>query len=74
MEKCECIAVCPFFNDKMKEKPGMAEMYKKKYCLGEHKNECARYIVRGAIGKENVPIDLYPNQHESAKQIIKNFR
>ena len=74
MSECECVPACPFFNDKMKEKPVMAQMYNSKYCLGGKKEECARYIVRGAIGKENVPLDLYPNQIESAKSIIAQFK
>jgi hypothetical protein len=74
MLECECLATCPFFNDKMKEKPAMAKVYKEKYCLGGHKTECARYSVRNAIGKENVPLDLYPNQMDTANIIIANFK
>jgi hypothetical protein len=54
----------------MKDKPGMTVIYKKKYCLGTEKNNCARYHVRNAIGKEKVPPDLYPNQIERANKLI----
>ncbi len=74
MLECECLGACPFFNDKMKEKPAMARVYKDKYCLGGHKIECARYTVRNAIGKENVPLELYPNQMDTALKFIEDFK
>jgi len=67
---CECLSACPFFNNKMQNKPGMAEMFKKKYCNGGEFDNCARYIVRKSLGKEKVPLDLYPNQMDAAKRII----
>lgn len=70
MLQCECLPTCPFFNDKMKEKTAMAQIYKDKYCLGGYKNECARYIVRERLGKEKVPTDLYPNQKDIALKLI----
>ncbi len=69
MNDCPSIQACPFFNDKMKGMPSTAEMYKKKYCHTDYVN-CARFMVSKAIGKENVPIDLFPNQTDRVKQII----
>lgn len=69
MTECECLAACPFFNDKMERMPAMAEMYKKNYCKGDFER-CARYMVFKALGKPAVPINLYPNQQEKALAII----
>jgi hypothetical protein len=74
MTECECLSGCPFFNDKMKEKPATAQIYKKSYCLGGENEKCARHQVKVAIGKENVPGDLYPNQNDKAKEIINEFK
>lgn len=70
MAECECLAQCPFFNDKMKERPAMAQLYKTKFCLGGENAKCARYMVRKAVGREKVPFDMFPNQAERAAQII----
>jgi hypothetical protein len=70
MSECEFLPACPFFNDKMKDLPGLTQIYKKKYCLGDEKNNCARLIVRNTLGKEKVPTDLYPNQIEKANMLI----
>ena len=69
MTDCEYIPTCLFFNDKMADKPATADMLKQRYCTGD-KSGCARYMVRTAIGKEKVPVDLYPNQKEKALNLI----
>ena len=69
MADCEHIAGCLFFNDKMADKPATADMLKQRFCLGD-KSGCARYMVRTALGKENVPVDMYPNQKEKALILI----
>ena len=70
MKQCECLRGCPFFNDKMDNMPSMAEMYKQKYCLGSPDN-CARYVVFKKLGKSAVPLDLFPNQLDQAKKLLK---
>lgn len=70
MPDCEMIARRIFFNDKMADKPGTAEMMKRKYCTGNNA-ECARYVVCKALGRENVPADLYPIQLDRAKVLVK---
>ncbi len=70
MAECECLPSCPFFNDKMKNMPTTANVYKKRYCLGDN-TKCARYMVFKALGKERVPLDLFPNQIEVAKEILR---
>ena len=69
MADCECLPTCIFFNDKMKNKPASAEQFKRNYCRGDNK-DCARFQVFQALGKENVPTDLFPNQPDRAKKII----
>ena len=33
MEYCERLAICPFFNERLKALPATAEGFKKRYCL-----------------------------------------
>ncbi|MBN2715593.1 MAG: hypothetical protein JXX14_07035 [Deltaproteobacteria bacterium] len=69
MAQCECLEKCIFFHDKMGNMPSMAEIMKKKYCLGDS-NNCARHIVFKAKGKGSVPADLFPNQLDRAEKLI----
>jgi hypothetical protein len=73
MANCELLEKCLFFNDKMGNRPGMAEMYKKKYCRGDN-SDCARHMVVEAMGREKVPTNLFPNQADEAKRIISAGR
>ncbi len=66
---CQCLAGCPFFNDKMKNMPAMAEHMKKKYCRADWEN-CARYMVFRVKGKPSVPADLFPAQKARAATIL----
>ncbi len=67
--ECDCLPGCPFFNEKMPIESGLGKLYREKYCLGEF-NECARHKVKEALGKEKVPISLYPNMLDKAEKII----
>ena len=69
MADCVCLPRCPFFNDRMAEKPASANMYKSKYCEGDSTN-CARHIVFLALGSSAVPGDLFPNNIERAMSIV----
>lgn len=69
MAGCECIAECPFYNDKMDSALQLGPMYKRTYCLGD-KTHCARYMVFEKLGKEKVPEKLYPISVEQAKGIL----
>ncbi len=69
MANCECLAACPFFNDKMPDTEGLGAMIKKKYCQGDNSN-CARYMVFKKLGKGSVPGNLYPNMQDRAREII----
>lgn len=71
MPHCPSLQSCPFFNDKMPADSAMADIYKRKYCLGDN-SICARWMVFTALGKEQVPINLFPNQRERANELIKS--
>ena len=66
---CECLPTCIFFNDKMASMPAVASLFKERYCRGDNR-ECARYVVFKALGRGNVPPDLYPNQVERARALV----
>lgn len=69
MTNCALIEGCIFFNDKMANMPSMANMYKQRYCRGDMEL-CARYQVFKAVGRENVPADLYPNESERVEAAV----
>lgn len=71
MANCECLPKCPFFNDKMADKPATANMMKRKYCLGDS-STCARYQVFKKIGGQYVPADLFPTQVERIPKILNS--
>ncbi len=69
MADCECLPRCPFFNDKMADKPGTASMYKRKFCQGDNSN-CARHMIFRTLGGSQVPPNLYPNQVDKAEMLL----
>ncbi len=69
MPDCEYLQGCPFYQEIMPKTLRKTEELKKEYCYGD-KNLCARYIVRNALGKEKVPVSLFPFQTDEAKKII----
>ena len=71
MPDCECLPKCAFFNDKMGEKPALADMMKLRYCKKDSSG-CARHMVKVALGADKVPMDLYPSQVDRAKKIISS--
>lgn len=70
MANCPMIEGCAFFNDRMKDMPATSGIYKRNYCQGDNSN-CARFLVRQALGPEHVPTDLFPNQRERAEELLK---
>lgn len=71
MARCELTETCIFFNDQMASMPSTAAVYKKIFCEQDFAN-CGRYMIFKAIGRENVPKDLFPNQGDRAQAIIAN--
>jgi hypothetical protein len=72
MEHCEYLSTCPFFAETLPEMPSMAQFLKSVYCLHEPE-KCARLMVRQAVGKGKVPLDLFPDEAEKAIKIISDF-
>ncbi len=70
MVDCVCLPKCPFFNNRMSKIPERAEQMKEKYCRNGGEN-CARFMVFSNMGREAVPIDLYPIQVSRVEEIIK---
>ncbi|MBP1729332.1 MAG: hypothetical protein H6Q56_1705 [Deltaproteobacteria bacterium] len=66
---CELIEECFFINDRMTTMPSTAAAYKKTYCERDFAT-CGRYLVCKAIGRENIPQDLFPHQCDRAIEII----
>lgn len=69
MADCSKLKTCPFFGDHMSALKAVADMMKRRYCLGTPA-ECARYQVSTA--GISVPLDLFPNQEERAVQMLRN--
>ena len=67
--KCEKLAGCPFYQEKMPMESGLGAMYRKNYCETD-RSKCARYLVATSLGPQCVPTDLYPNMNKRAEQII----
>ncbi len=70
MAKCELTETCIFFNDRMASMPSTANLLKKVYCEGGF-DTCGRHMVFKAIGRENVPNDLFPNHCDRAITVIE---
>jgi hypothetical protein len=68
MANCEKLATCPFFSGHMVNMPGVADLMKETYCLGD-KTICARYQV--ASTGLPVPLDLLPNDVERARALLR---
>ena len=66
---CELIETCPFFA-KDDVDSAAVEMLKEVYCRG-HQENCARYMILKAVGREFVPAGLYPNQVHLVPAIVK---
>lgn len=69
MADCECLPKCPFFHDRMADKPATAQIMKKRYCLGDSSG-CARHQVFKAAGSQYVPANLFPSQVERVPGIL----
>jgi c-di-GMP-related signal transduction protein len=71
--ECSRLNGCPFYNDIIQKQQGIGAIYKNKYCMGNH-DQCARFIVAGEVGSEYVPVTLYPNMLDIAKDIIEKAK
>ena len=69
MANCVLLETCIFFTDRMNNMPLTADIIKKKYCRGDN-SECARYMIFLVLGREKVPLDLFPGQVERTHYIL----
>ena len=69
MAECEKLKKCPFFTGHMSNMPGVADLMKSTYCLGD-KRRCARYQLASA--GVQVPIDLLPNDSARARELLSS--
>lgn len=67
---CQCLKDCIFFNDRMKNMPSMSEVLKQQYCRGDWEH-CARCVVFLALGREAVPKDLFPDELDRARRLVR---
>lgn len=73
MSECAYSNTCRFFEERMANMPGMAQMLRGRYCEA-NSAECARHIVASEFGIQEVPSDLFPNQAEVAELILHQLR
>jgi len=71
MAECECLPKCPFFHDRMANKPATAQIMKNQFCLGDS-SQCARHMVFLSAGGQHVPLDLFPSQTERVPAILSS--
>lgn len=66
---CELAEYCQFFNDKMQNMPKTAAFIKERLCFGDYAS-CNRFRIYKKFGKENIPLDLGPDDIEEVKKVI----
>jgi hypothetical protein len=68
--ECARSKTCRFFKEKMATMPTTAKLLTSKFCYG-NPDDCARNVVFNAVGRDKVPLDLFPNDLDTAAKIIK---
>jgi hypothetical protein len=71
MRDCEYLNTCLFLKDTLEGMPACSDLYKRTYCKGGYQT-CARFVVLQAIGRENVPGDLLPNDSARAQELVRS--
>ena len=69
---CPDLLVCPFYNNRLRNMPGGANLQKLHYCENRS-DKCARSIVANTLGLHAVPDDLLPYDVQSARKMIFHF-
>jgi hypothetical protein len=64
---------CPFFGDRTASMPSTTEWLTRQFCCGRF-DQCARHMVRSTLGREAVPLDLFPDDVRQARQILHAAR
>lgn len=71
MLKCRLLEDCVFINNHTSSFPTTAESFRKIYCESDF-DKCACKIVEQHLGKEAVPLDLFPYQVDKANSFIQS--
>ncbi|MBN2405478.1 MAG: hypothetical protein JXE06_07855 [Coriobacteriia bacterium] len=66
---CEFAPGCAVFNAALEGMPHTALRYRQRYCYSAIQ-ECARYRLARALGRQSVPPTLLPNQDSEAQEIL----
>ena len=72
MHECPYVSECVLFRRTLDGLPDVAWLMKEKHCKRDYMG-CALYRISEAIGKENVPEGLFPNQVARAQSLICDF-
>ena len=70
MATCSKLETCAFYNTAFDEENVFAARLKQIYCI-DREDICIRDIISELIGTEYVPDNLYPNDIEKGKIILK---
>ena len=68
MARCRYTETCPFFTAGVGYSPGLFEAMRDRYCLGDS-DDCARLLAITVVGRENVPAEMLPTDHETLKRL-----
>jgi hypothetical protein len=68
VRKCTYIEACPFFAEEIGYSLQLNETMRARYCLGDSE-ACARYQAIALVGREAVPADLLPTEHERLAEL-----
>jgi hypothetical protein len=63
VRKCIHIEACPFFAEEIGYSLHLNETMRSRYCLGDSE-ACARYQAIALVGREAVPAELLPTEHD----------
>lgn len=66
---CTYLLQCPFYNNLMPDMLEFLSLDKARYCVDDL-SSCARYQVSKTVGREKLPMDLYPRQIERVAEIL----
>ena len=70
MAECHFAKSCPFFQGGASQpSKTVSAWFRYQYCQGNFVM-CARYTIQEALGQNDVPADMLPNEMISAQQIL----
>ena len=67
---CTLNGGCAYFEQKhMQQLEGLSSLYRKRYCERDHER-CARHMLMQRFGADAVPVDIRPNDHAAAEEML----